>query len=487
MRVALAQIDTVVGDIAGNTARALGAIADAEAAGAGLTLLPELALTGYPPEDLLAQGPLRRGQPRRARGGRRGGGQRGPRRASSTAGPSASSTTPRRCCGNNRVLRVYHKRRCPTTASSTSERYFAPGRVRRALRARRRRCSTSTVCEDIWVPELVAEDAAARRAGACSTSRRRRSTPGKGAEREEMLRDAGARQRRVARVLQPRRRPGRARLRRPLGRHLADGRGRRAREGVRGGPRHRATSRRAAAWARRSDVEPRARRATRRCTRRSSSGCATTCARTASPTSCSACRAASTRRSPRRSPSTRSGAEHVHGVMMPSRYSSAGSVTDARDARRGARHRRASSSRSSGRSRRSSRHARSRRSTGREPDVDRGEPAGARARDAAHGAVEQVRLARAGDRQQVASSRWATRRSTATWSAASRRIKDVFKTRVYDLARWRNAQPAARSSPRRPSTKPPSAELRPGQLDQDSLPPYDVLDAHPAALRRAGR
>ena len=53
-------------------------------------------------------------------------------------------------------------------------------------------------------------------------------------------------------------------------------------------------------------------------------------------------------------------------------------------------------------------------------------------------------------------------------------IKDLFKTHVYELARWRNRQreviPAASIE------KPPSAELRPGQADTDSLPPYEVLD-----------
>jgi NAD+ synthase (glutamine-hydrolysing) len=54
-------------------------------------------------------------------------------------------------------------------------------------------------------------------------------------------------------------------------------------------------------------------------------------------------------------------------------------------------------------------------------------------------------------------------------------IKDVFKTRVYELARWRNAR--SRAIPESTLTKPPSAELRPGQTDQDTLPPYEVLDA----------
>jgi len=60
-------------------------------------------------------------------------------------------------------------------------------------------------------------------------------------------------------------------------------------------------------------------------------------------------------------------------------------------------------------------------------------------------------------------------------------IKDVPKTLVWKLARWRNADADKRDEtqpiPENTITKPPSAELRPGQLDTDSLPAYDVLDA----------
>ncbi|WP_448173706.1 NAD+ synthase [Rhizobacter fulvus] len=55
-------------------------------------------------------------------------------------------------------------------------------------------------------------------------------------------------------------------------------------------------------------------------------------------------------------------------------------------------------------------------------------------------------------------------------------IKDVAKTLVYRLAAWKNAQ-GREIIPERIITRPPSAELRPDQKDQDSLPPYEVLDA----------
>jgi NAD+ synthase len=59
-------------------------------------------------------------------------------------------------------------------------------------------------------------------------------------------------------------------------------------------------------------------------------------------------------------------------------------------------------------------------------------------------------------------------------------LKDVYKTHVYRLAAWRNASNpfggAVSPMPERILTKAPSAELRPDQTDQDSLPPYDILD-----------
>ena len=62
-------------------------------------------------------------------------------------------------------------------------------------------------------------------------------------------------------------------------------------------------------------------------------------------------------------------------------------------------------------------------------------------------------------------------------------LKDVYKTTVFALSRWRNANrpegmlgPAGEVMPDRVIDKPPSAELRPDQKDEDSLPPYALLD-----------
>src|SRR6202042_2372897 len=65
-------------------------------------------------------------------------------------------------------------------------------------------------------------------------------------------------------------------------------------------------------------------------------------------------------------------------------------------------------------------------------------------------------------------------------------LKDLYKVDVYAVCRWRNAHTpyggAASPIPERILTKAPSAELRPDQKDQDSLPPYEELDAILMAL-----
>ena len=65
-------------------------------------------------------------------------------------------------------------------------------------------------------------------------------------------------------------------------------------------------------------------------------------------------------------------------------------------------------------------------------------------------------------------------------------LKDVFKGSVYRLVRWRNEQAGRELVPSSVLDRPPSAELRHEQRDEDSLPPYDVLDPILARLRRGG-
>ena len=114
---------------------------------------------------------------------------------------------------------------------------------------------------------------------------------------------------------------------------------------------------------------------------------------------------------------------------------------------------------------------------GRQGRGRRGEPAGADPRQPADGDLEPLRLPGPGHRQQER-VRGRLRDAVRRHGGGFAPIKDVPKTLVYELARWRNAAGAAEPPPipRRVLDKPPSAELRPDQKDTDSLPPYEVLD-----------
>lgn len=184
MRVALCQVDVTVGDIDGNVARVLEAVAAAEAAGADFTLLPELALTGYPPEDLLGKDhfvednldALERvaaacmhatvvGFVDRAPGG--------------TLHNAAA------LCGNGRVLRVYRKRRLPNYGVFDERRWFEAGTEPGLVEFGGEMLALS-ICEDVWAPEIPAEVASLGARVLFNISASPFHT-GKGAEREEML------------------------------------------------------------------------------------------------------------------------------------------------------------------------------------------------------------------------------------------------------------------------------------------------------------
>ena len=167
------------------------------------------------------------------------------------------------------------------------------------------------------------------------------------------------------------------------------------------------------------------------------------------------------------------GPEHVHGVLMPSRYSSPGQHRRFARAGRGPGHRDAHAVRR-GRLRGVPRHL-GESFEGREPDIAE-ENLQARVRGTLLMALSNKFgwLVLATGNKSELSVGYSTLYGDMVGGFAP--IKDVFKTRVYELARWRNAA----SSPVIPEavlTKAPSAELRPDQTDQDSLPPYDVLDA----------
>ena len=149
MRLALAQINTVVGDLEGNRDRILDRLEKARSAGADLVLFPELATTGYPPEDLL----LRPGFVRAA--------ERSVEQiAAATKGIVALVGSPHldtdlhNACfvlADGKVKRVYRKRFLPNYGVFDENRYFAPGNDL-LLMAFGDVVVGPTVCEDIWQP-----------------------------------------------------------------------------------------------------------------------------------------------------------------------------------------------------------------------------------------------------------------------------------------------------------------------------------------------
>jgi NAD+ synthase (glutamine-hydrolysing) len=125
LRVALCQINTTVGDLDGNVDRVLAALADAETLGADLAVFPELALTGYPPEDLLLKPGFvadnRRALDRVAAASRACAAVVGFVDAGRDLHDAAA------VCAGGKVVAIYHKQNLPNYAVFDEQRYFAPG------------------------------------------------------------------------------------------------------------------------------------------------------------------------------------------------------------------------------------------------------------------------------------------------------------------------------------------------------------------------
>ncbi len=161
MRIALAQIDPTVGDIAGNAARIATRIEEARKAGAALVATPELALSGYPPEDLLFH-----------RGFRRRIDESLARLAEAAQGIDVLVGYPEYSGGqlfnsaawfrDGRRLANYRKQRLPNYQVFDEKRYFTPGDASVVVELGGMRVAP-LICEDIWHAEVAA---GARRAGA---------------------------------------------------------------------------------------------------------------------------------------------------------------------------------------------------------------------------------------------------------------------------------------------------------------------------------
>ncbi len=152
LRVAVAQIDTTVGDFEGNAKKILEGGRAAQREGAHLVLFPELTVCGYPPKDLLERRSFLDETERAARGlaARTGDAvwlfgslQRNRARAGRTVFNTALAAR------RGRIVGAYHKRLLPTYDVFDEGRYFEPGSRPLVLTVRGRKVGV-TVCEDIW-------------------------------------------------------------------------------------------------------------------------------------------------------------------------------------------------------------------------------------------------------------------------------------------------------------------------------------------------
>jgi NAD+ synthase (glutamine-hydrolysing) len=185
MRLALAQMNSVVGDIDGNRARIAGRLEEARIAGADLVLFPELVVTGYPPEDLLLRPAFIRAARRSVEA-----------LAAETRGIAALVGAPHldadlhNACyvlADGEIRAVYRKRFLPNYGVFDEDRYFAPAHDLLLLRFGEVLVGP-TVCEDIWQPGPPATDLALAGAQLVANISASPFHVGKDREREEMLR-----------------------------------------------------------------------------------------------------------------------------------------------------------------------------------------------------------------------------------------------------------------------------------------------------------
>jgi NAD+ synthase (glutamine-hydrolysing) len=184
MRIALAQIDTTVGDLDGNRALVLARLEEARAAGADLALFPELCVTGYPAEDLLLRPAFLRAAQRSL-----------DEIASASTGVTALVGFPHfdgdlynacAVCSGGEVRAVYRKRFLPNYGVFDEQRYFASARDLVVLRLGEVLVGV-TICEDMWQPGPPATDLALAGAQLLVNISASPFHVGKEREREEMF------------------------------------------------------------------------------------------------------------------------------------------------------------------------------------------------------------------------------------------------------------------------------------------------------------
>jgi NAD+ synthase (glutamine-hydrolysing) len=184
MRLALAQINSLVGDLDGNAERITRRIDEAKAASADLVLFPELVVTGYPPEDLLLRPGFIRAAERTLA-----------EIARSCRGIAALVGTPHfdrdlynacAVCAGGEVSAIYRKRFLPNYGVFDEDRYFAQGRDLILLELGQTLIGP-TVCEDMWQPGPPATDLALAGAELITNISASPFHVGKEREREEMF------------------------------------------------------------------------------------------------------------------------------------------------------------------------------------------------------------------------------------------------------------------------------------------------------------
>ncbi len=161
IRVAACQINTVVGDLEGNAAHILASLADAERGGADLAVFPELAITGYPPEDLLSRPAFVADNLAVFA------------RIAGACGPCAAVVgfvdidtdghlfNAAALCAEGRVLGRYHKRLLPNYGVFDEQRWFTPGRGVAPRFVVAGVPVGISICEDLWFPGGPLADQAA--------------------------------------------------------------------------------------------------------------------------------------------------------------------------------------------------------------------------------------------------------------------------------------------------------------------------------------
>ena len=184
MRIALAQLNVVVGDLEGNVERIAAAVSEAQRAAADLLVLPELAVTGYPPEDLL----LRPGFVRAAREAV----DEVARACTDTVALVGAPAFDRDLanaafvCAGGTVKGVYRKHFLPNYGVFDEHRYFAAGRELLLLEMGDVLVGP-TICEDVWQPGPPATDLALAGATLLVNLSASPFHVGKAEDREEML------------------------------------------------------------------------------------------------------------------------------------------------------------------------------------------------------------------------------------------------------------------------------------------------------------